>query len=475
VLELANGSDVDLVRRAQWHRKSGDACLGAGRIVEAKEHILQAMETLGYPLPASDAGLLFGILKAAARQAGHRLWHVRDRAGKLDGRNETIRLEYVILAEKLAVVQFLNGDPNPLPMLYAVITGLNVGETLPDTPELWTMYATMSAVMGFVPLHAAARYYKQRWVQMGEKIHDPNAYVDGAIALSTVASGNGAWREVGDLIEKAADICEEIGDHRRGAESVAYLSINSLLEGGPAMTALHNKRLWQIAMRRQNPIHIAFAYQNDCTALAWSGEYDACIDSAQKCLALSERSWVGDIPEFIVRSAMWLAMWRKGERDGVWENVTAALDKFARASIVDYSAYLIDSHLAEIAFLALEEGKRDGLGKPEMDAIESYARVAIKNLKKYHGVFAIGGPALNRYRGQLEWYRDRKEKAYQLWRLAAQQAHSFPIAYEAGWAELLLGQRLPEGDTQRLLHLQRAAQVFERAGLANWARVAGES
>ena len=475
MLHLADSTEVDLLRRGQWYRKIGDAYLGSGRIVEAKEYILKAMETFGFPLPSSDAALLVGILKHAGRQAGHRLWPGRYHLRKLDAREEAVRLEYVILAEKLAVVQFLNGDPNPLPMLYAVISGLNVGETLDSAAELWTMYATMSAVMGFIPLHAAARYYKQRWLEMGRKIHDPNPYVDSAIALSAVASGNGAWQEVSDLIEKAANICEEIGDHRRGAESVAYLSINTLLEGGPALTAPYNKRLWEIAMRRQNPIHIAFAYQNDCTAMAWSGDYDACIARAQKCLELSERSWVGDVPEYIVRSAMWLAMWLKGDREDVWQRVQAALDKFAKASIVDYSAYLIDSHLAEIAFLALEEGKRNNSGKAEMDEIEKYARTAIKTLRKYHSVFAIGGPALQRYRGQLEWYYNKPEKAHQLWRLAAQQAHSFPIAYEGGRAELLLGQYLPEDDPQRLTHLQRAAQIFEKSGLANWARVARES
>ncbi|HUF00698.1 MAG TPA: hypothetical protein VMN99_15695 [Anaerolineales bacterium] len=82
-----------------------------------------------------------------------------------------------------------------------------------------------------------------------------------------------------------------------------------------------------------------------------------------------------------MRSALWLAMWLKGERAGVRESVKAALDKFSKASIVDYSAYLIHSHLAEIVFLALEEGRKDDLPKTQMDEVEKYARVAIKNMK----------------------------------------------------------------------------------------------
>ncbi|HSL42493.1 MAG TPA: adenylate/guanylate cyclase domain-containing protein [Anaerolineales bacterium] len=474
VLALADTNKIDQLRLGQWYRKIGDAYLGSGRIVEAKEYIVRAMKIFGLPLPASDVGLLGGVLKQAARQAGHRLWPSRYRGKELDPREKMIRMELIILAEKLAVVQYLSGDPNPLPMLYGVMAGLNIGETLDDTPALWTMYATMSAVMGFIPLHSQAQYYKDRWFALGQKINDPDAYVDGAISLCAVASGNGAWREVSDLIEKAAEICEEIGDHRRGAESVTYLAINKLIEAGPGMAEPYIRREWEIAMRRENPIHIGFSYQNDCTAMVWRGEYDECIANARKCLALSEKSWVGDIPENIVRSAMWLAMWLKGEREGVWEGVKAALDKFAKASIVDYSAYLIYSHLAEIAFLALEEGKKNDLSNAQRNEVEKYAKIAMKNMKKYLGVFAIGGPALDRYRGQFEWYSDKHDTAYELWQAAVEKAHSFPIAYEAGRAELMLGQHLPADDPERTAHLQRAREIFTAAGCENWAALAGD-
>jgi tetratricopeptide (TPR) repeat protein len=474
VLRLAEPGKVSRLRPSQWYRKIGDAYLGLGKLVEAKEYILKAMATLGLPLPASNMSLIGSLMKQIIRQARHRISPSRYRGKKFDPEEERSRLEIVILAEKLAVVQFLNGDPNPLPMLYGVVAGLNIAETLEDTPELWSMYATMSAVMGFVPLPSQSRYYKERWLALGEKISDPNAFVDGAIALCAVASGNGSWQEVTNLIERAAAICEEMGDHRRGAEAVAYFGINKLLEGGPKLVEPYNKREWEIAMRRENPIHIAFAYQVDCTAMVWRGEYNECIANAQKCLALSEKSWVGDVPEYIVRSSMWLAMWLKGEREAVWESVKAALDKFAKASIVDYSVYLIDSHLAEIVFLALEEGKRDNSSKIQVDEIEKHAKIAIGNLKKYFGVFAIGGPALDRYKGQLEWHHNGHEKAYQFWRAAAEKAHTFPITYEEGRAELLLGKNLPANDPERAIHLQNAHAIFKSSGYDNWAAIAGE-
>ncbi len=225
-------------------------------------------------------------------------------------------------------------------------------------------------------------------------------------------------------------------------------------------------------MRRENPIHIAFAYQVDCSAMVWKGEYDNCITNARKCLAISEKSWVGDIPEHVVRSAMWLAQWMIGEREGVWESVKVALDKFAKASVVDYSVYLIDSHLAEIVFLALEQGRKDGLPKAQMDEFLKYAQIAIRNLKKYTAIFSIGEPTLKRFQGSMEWYRNKPESARKLWRGAIEKAHAFPMKYEEARSSLELGRHWTPDNAERAAVLENACRLFGECGLENWAAIA---
>lgn len=200
--------------------------------------------------------------------------------------------------------------------------------------------------------------------------------------------------------------------------------------------------------------------------------YESSVRVTERKLASWKPGLQVDMRREMEQLAMWLAMWQKGEHGGVWEGAKGALDEFAKASIVDYSAYLIYSHLAEITILALEESKENPLFRVQMEEIEKYTKIAIKNLKKYSAVFAIGGPALYRYRGQLEWHYGNPERAYPLWRAAGEKAQSFPIAYEAGRAELLLGLRLPAGDPTREAHLHRAQVIFEKAGCENWAGVA---
>ena len=137
LLKLTDPNKVSRLYLGKLYRKMGDGYLGLGKLAEAKEYIVKAMATLGLPLPASDLGLVGGVLKHVARQTGHRLRPSHYFGKELDPEEEETRLEIVILTEKLAVVQFLNGDPNPLPMLFGVVAGLNFGETIKPTPEVF--------------------------------------------------------------------------------------------------------------------------------------------------------------------------------------------------------------------------------------------------------------------------------------------------------------------------------------------------
>lgn len=471
LLGFVDVNKADRLYLGRLYRKMGEACLGLGRIVEAKEYILKAMETFGLPLPPSDLGRVAAILKHVLIQTGHRLFPALFAGRRLKPEEREIRLESVDLAKKLATVQFLNGDPNPLPMLFAVIAGTNVAETVEGAPELWTMYANMSSMAGFIPLPSQAKYYKERWFALGEKFNDPNLFIDGVAALCTAESGNGEWHLVRNLTERSSALCEEMGDHRRNGDAVAYLAVNALFEGGPKLAEAYNKREWEIAMRRENPIHIGFSYQVDCSALVWQGRYDECIDDAQRCLAFSEKNWVGEVPEYIVRSAMYLAMWLKGEREDAWESVKAALDRFAKASVIDFSTHLINLHLAEVAFLALEGARKDNLPKAQTGEIEKYAKAALKNLKKFGGVFAIGRPALNRFTGNLEWHNGKHEKAFRYWRTSAGNAHALPMKYEEARAWLETGRHLDRANPRRVPALKDAAELFAECGLDNWVSV----
>jgi hypothetical protein len=119
----------------------------------------------------------------------------------------------------------------------------------------------------------------------------------------------------------------------------------------------------------------------------------------------------------------------------------------------------------------LEEGREKGLPREQMAEIEKYAQIAIKSIKKAFGIFSIGGPALNRFSGNLEWHKGKHDKALQHWRTAVDKAHALPMKYEEARARLELGRHLEKGSAERTTSLEKAAELFVECGLENWVSV----
>jgi hypothetical protein len=119
----------------------------------------------------------------------------------------------------------------------------------------------------------------------------------------------------------------------------------------------------------------------------------------------------------------------------------------------------------------LEDGKKNGLPKAQLAEIEKYVQIAIKNLKKYIGIFSIGGPALNRYQGNLEWHHNKPEKALQHWRTAIEKARAYPMKYEEARSHLELARHLEKSNAERAVALEKASTLFTECGLDNWVAV----
>ena len=456
----------------QWYRKLGDAYLGLGQLDDAKKYFLTAMDTLGLPLSKSEVGMIGMLLGHVIRQASHRLLPQRFRNKPLNGEEESIRHELITLCQQLSVVQFLNGDPNPLPMMIAVTAGVNIAETMRDSAELGNMYAQLAAVSGFIPLRSEVTHYKNAWRALADKFEHPAYFVQSVIGIAAVDSGLGLWEELKPDLEKAISICEELGNNRQTGESLAYLTSNALIQGDAKATLAYNQRLDESARRRQNPVQIVWVKQLESYILARQGELQRAVSLADEAIAIMESGLTAEISDYVVRSVRANALWELGRTEESWSAVKKLLDKLAKASVVDYSIYQAHSQLTEILVRALERARTHGIAKLEQAEVEKYARLQIANLKKYSAIFPIGEPALYLLNGALAWYRNDSEKAFKFWKTAAEKAHAFPMVYEEGLAHLLLGQNLKIEDPERSAHIQKAAQVFESGGFSNRAETA---
>ena len=98
-----------------------------------------------------------------------------------------------------------------------------------------------------------------------------------------------------------------------------------------------------------------------------------------------------------------------------------------------------------------------------------YANLALKIMKIYARVFTTGGPIIYRYKGWVEWYSGKKEKAYQSWRVACEKAHPIPMYYEEGMSYLALANHLPAESSECTTSFEKAREAFTCGGLGNLA------
>ena len=118
------------------------------------------------------------------------------------------------------------------------------------------MYAQMGAICGFIPVRGQARYYTEQWRVLNEQHYDANSFVGSAIALATVESGIGAWKELQVSLEKVIEICNSLGNNRQAGEALSFMASNATMEGNILLAERYNARVLENALRRNNPVQI---------------------------------------------------------------------------------------------------------------------------------------------------------------------------------------------------------------------------
>ena len=449
----------------QWYHKLAMSYLGLGKLNEAKENFLTALETLGQHVPASTLGMIGGLLLELTRQTSHRLFPRIHRNRVTDPGEEAVRLEVVQILQHYATVLFLIGDPNPLPMFQSVVTGLNTAESIRDTPELAFMYAQMGAICGFIPARGQAKHYTEQWRSLNERLYNANYFVSSSIALATVESGIGAWRELQLSLEKVIEICNSLGDNRQAGESISFLASNATIEGNVLLIEQYNTRLLENAMRRNNPVQLIWYYEWAGSLAIRQEEWDKAREIVGRAFKVMERTPVGEVAEFIIHGIDAAVEWHTGNLEKALKQAKDLLDRAAKMQVVDYSVYVGFFHFMDVIFLALEHAHEQNHPQVEKDELMKYAQLALKIMKAYARVFTVGEPAVYRYQGWIDWYSGKHEKACQSWRTAGQKAHLIPMYYEEGMSLLALATHLPFESSQRTASFEKAREAFIGGGL----------
>jgi tetratricopeptide (TPR) repeat protein len=243
------------------------------------------------------------------------------------------------------------------------------------------------------------------------------------------------------------------------------------MEGNVPLIEKYNARLLENAMRRNNPVQLVWHDEWAGSLAIYLGEWDQALEIVKHALKVMERTPVGEVAGFIIHGIEVAAQWHTGDQEAALKRAKELSDRAAKIQVVDYSVYVGFFHFMNVIFLALEQAYEQNRSQAAKDELMKYASLALKIMKAYARVFSAGEPVLYRYKGWVEWYSGKKEKAYQSWRTACEKAHLIPMYYEEGMSYLALANHLPADNPERAASFENAKAAFADGGLERWARI----
>jgi len=453
-LSAASGAEVDKARWAHWELQLGTAQSNLLQNVEARSHLEEGLRLIGEPIPAARASLLLNLL-------GQMLWQVSYRARPAHTLGQSSHRRATLLAasrayERLVEMYFFAGDT--LPTLYAAIRALNVAEVAGPSPELARGYATIGALLGFVPLHAAAYSYLERAREATRESGNLSAYTYVAMAAGFYYAGVGKWQQAIELFEQILNISQRLGDQRRWVDAMSNLApihyyCGDFTSGAGLAAALYA---------------VSHDPQSQAQGLQWQAKCLFCLGRLKEATAcLVELQGALDEGGEIVDQAMKLGVHglratsylRQNALGSALEAAAQTMDLAASSIPSSYGVLSGYANPAEV-YLSLWEA---GYPQPGLDRL---ARKACKVAHSFARVFPIGRPRALLWDGLHHWLAGKPARATRAWQASLAAAARLEMPYDEALAHYELGRHLPDADPGREEHLARACEIFERLGAA---------
>jgi tetratricopeptide (TPR) repeat protein len=441
---------ADVLRQARWHRQLGDAHMGLGRLQESRQHADQAVALLGAPVPPTPLRLLGDLSQQALQQSVHRIWPVRLARGAPAAR--TAALEATRAFERLA---FLNYYANAKgPGISAVLHAVNLAERAGPSPELARAYATMSVAAGVVQLHALARGYARRALEIARAERDLPALAFVLVATSTYHNSVGNWATAREGLLEGLGIAQRLGDQRRWGELAAGRAVAMYFQGQFDRLAAWQAEMHRMASHADDPQRQAHAILGKIWYLMPQGRTDIAIKELQEATRLlAGRGSRAD--EIAIYGVLALAHLRRQDEE------QAQLAAHRTASLIAQSrptaAYTLEGYagVTEV-YLGLWMAGDHAAARPAQQA-----RAALRRLAR---TFPTARPRAWLYEGLAAHHVGRRRRAVAAWNKSLKTAERLAMPYEQGRAHYELGQHLPPGHPARQEHLSRAWEILTDIG-----------
>jgi tetratricopeptide (TPR) repeat protein len=399
------------------------------------------------------------LLGQTLRQTLHRTF-----AGRFVGRRGHEREALLGMArahEALVEVYYLRDAS--LPCLHSALRGLNLAELAGPSPELARSYATVGAIVGFVPLPRMAEAYCRRALDTAREAGDVSAAVWTALTVGAYKLGVAAWDEAETLFDVVTSESERLGDARRWDDGIQFLTDLHLLRGRFETSLDLAERLYRSASQRNDPRGQASAVYRRVLCLLALARDDEISRGIEEILTLRWNVGTvhGDLP---VRTLLGLGALRTGDT-ATAERVALEAAAMLETLVPAYHGYVFDAAGTVDVLLQLAE-RQDAAGEAGAARTRGL-RSAFGALRRLARVFPIGRPWLALLQGRAERLRGRPEAALRLWRTTVALGERLEMPYPAALAHLELAAFLSSADPARDTHCRSARQLLTRLGAAH--------
>jgi class 3 adenylate cyclase/tetratricopeptide (TPR) repeat protein len=440
-------------RRGRWALDLGRAYTNWCKYPEAREHLESGLRLLGHAIPGRALGVAWALTKAVLRQFGVRLWGQR-----LVGR-EADRKERLLLAarayEGLAETYFNTGAS--LPCVYAALASLNLAERAGPSAELARGYASIGAILGFIPAPGLARAYCERALAVAGKTADPAAQAWVAVAAGVFEAGLGRWEPARSHFEQTRSIAATLGDRRRIDDAAQNLAAVHWFQGNLAGSLRLGDQLYASAQLRSDLYMQAEGLRRRAYCLLLMGHFTeaaGAIDSLHD-LRRGDRERPLAQRHSDVHALRALLHLRRAQFSEACDQADEAARIQAAAPPMFYDVLLEYAAAAEV-YLTLREQGRLRSARP--------GRRACKRLKALARIFPIARPAALLWAGLCARLDGHEARARLQWRQALEAASAQGMPHFQALALLAMGRHLPHGSHERVEHLTQAERLLREVG-----------
>lgn len=449
---------------AELQRALGEAYFSDGRMKEARAALSRSAGLLGAPVPETDMGMVFGLLKEVLRQVAHRALPTR-----LYARNKQDTQQALLASlcyERLSHIIFF--DNKTVPLLYVSMRCLNLAETAPPSPELARAYGTICYSVGLVPQYPLAHFYERKCLEVADLLERQGQPAEPWVWEITAYfySSKGEFATSVERYQKGARQALSIGHLSRWLECSTLLWMDYYRMGLFDKAAELREITHAHAMQTGNEHAMGWAFLGVAEHALLRGALDEAkefLDKSQRVthrLGHSERAWMHGL---IARLHT-----MRGDYAAMKEAAAGALALLKDLPLPN-AFYTQEGYTATAeALLAMAE--HPACLASDRARLATDTKLAMKRLRAFANAFPASRPHVQRVEGWYAWQRGHRDKARQHWANAMAEADRFDKVFEKGLAHFDRGRFEANGSG----HLQQAHEIFERLGFAYYQRSARE-